>query len=65
MNVTFKGHDDDVRKWGGCEETQGVLTPHDTYRVIKREVHSYHTKVWLQGVPSGRGFNSAHFEVGE
>lgn len=42
----------------------GVLTLGETYEVERIDVHTWHTKVFLVGVDSGRGFNSVSFDIG-
>ena len=63
MRVRYRGDAIDAQvQWGECEDPRGVLVPGATYTVADREVHSQHTKLFLEGVPSGRGFNSVHFD---
>lgn len=58
--VKFRKHDDVMRKWGSNDETRGTLKVGRTYTVDHTEVHSWHTKVYLQEFPTKK-FNSAHF----
>lgn len=53
---------DEQVKWGNCADPRGLLVIGETYEVERVEVHSWHTKVFLVGVDSGRGFNSVSFE---
>jgi hypothetical protein len=62
MQLRFIDHCDEQRNWGGCEETVGKLVPGQVYEAERLEEHSWHTKVFLMGVASGRGFNTASFE---
>lgn len=47
-------------RWGGCDDPREILHVDSVYTVEYTEVHSYHTKVKLEGL-SGK-FNSVQFE---
>jgi hypothetical protein len=53
-------HDEDIAGFGNNKNPVGILNPEHHYVVEKVEVHSWHTKLWLEGV--GGPFNSVHFE---
>lgn len=50
-------------RWGGNEDPIGVLTPGEIYPLERVVIHSWHTKIFLEGIDSGRGFNSVSFEA--
>ena len=58
--VVFLGHDNDKVQWGGCAETQGVLCKGGVSEIDRIEIHNWHTKLFLVGLP-GKGFNSTMF----
>lgn len=47
--------------WGSCDDPRGVLVPGKKYVLEHLDVHSYHTKVFLEGVTCKRGFPSSCF----
>lgn len=47
-------------KWGNNDDPRLVLRPGLSYNVLVVEVHSSHTKVYLEEFPNLR-FNSVHF----
>jgi hypothetical protein len=59
VRYTGDASDDQVR-WGGNDDPRGVLEPGAEYVVEEEEVHTWHTKYHLVGVP-GLRFNSVHF----
>jgi hypothetical protein len=61
MKVVYTGADDDQVRWGSCADPRGLLVEGETYEVEREDVHSWHTKLFLKGVDSGRGFNSVCF----
>ena len=64
-NDKIKCVSDYENSWGGCDPIQGNLEVGKIYTVIKVEVHSWHTRIWVKEVPN-KYFNSVHFEsVGE
>jgi hypothetical protein len=54
--------DEDVANWGGNTNPKGILTVGKKYTIIDEDVHSWHTKVYLDGFPD-MAFNSCHFEA--
>ena len=60
--VRYIGASDMQVGWGYCEDPRGVLTEGMEYEIERCKLHSWHTKVFLVGVDSGRGFPSAAFE---
>jgi hypothetical protein len=58
--VVYIGTDDYQVNWGGNTDPRGILTEGDSYIVKNVDVHSWHTKLTLQGI-SGK-FNSVSFE---
>lgn len=62
VTVRYRGDDtDDQNNWGGCSKPAGKLVPGQEYTVRSVKVHSWHTKVELEGV-EGR-FNSVIFDI--
>ena len=37
-------------QWGGCRDPEGVLGPNKEYQATKIEVHTWHTRVFLDGI---------------
>lgn len=62
MKVRYVGCNDVQVGWGGCADPRKVLEVGRLYEVERWETHSFHTKVFLEGVDCGRGFPSAAFE---
>lgn len=60
--VRYIGADDAQVKWGMCDDPRPLLTEGNVYEVEEWEEHSWHTKVFLVGVDSDRGFNSVCFK---
>ena len=58
--VRYIGCDDDQIKWGNNSDPRGILVLGNIYEVEKKEVHSWHTKIFLSGI-KGK-FNSVCFE---
>jgi hypothetical protein len=52
-----KHNTDDQMNFGGCEDTRKYLISGDVYKG-RKEVHSWHTKIFINGKP----FNSVCFE---
>jgi hypothetical protein len=50
---------DEQVKWGN-DDPRGILNPENTYTLLKKEEHSYHTKYILKEFPDKK-FNSVHF----
>lgn len=59
--VIFTGQDETQQKWGSHDSSNGVLVEGQTYTIERTEVHTMHTKVYLQEAP-GKKFNSVCFE---
>ena len=63
MNATYVSEaTDDQVNWGYCQDPRGVLKLGETYEIDRVDVHGWHTKLFLVGVDSGRGFNSVNFD---
>lgn len=58
--VTYTGATDEQVNWGSCTDPRGILTVGAQYEVERYDVHGWHTKVQLAGVPGW--FNSVCFE---
>jgi len=52
---------DSIARYGGNDNPEGILKVGKTYTVDRTEIHSWHTKVYLEEYP-GKKFNSNHFE---
>jgi len=48
--VIYVGACDDQIAWGGSDDPRGILTIGREYTVDHTEVHSWHTKVVLEGI---------------
>ena len=57
--VTFDGATKEQIKWGSNDDPNKVLTVGQEYTIEKWKVHSWHTKVKLEGVDGW--FNSVSF----
>lgn len=58
--IKYVGCSDEQKNWGGNDDPRGVLEEGLNYTVAEIEIHSWHTKVSLDGV-NGK-FNSACFD---
>jgi len=58
--VKFIGGTKDQHNWGNNDDPNGILVVGQIYTVKRTEVHTWHTKVYLQEVP-GR-YNSVCFK---
>lgn len=61
MEAKFIGCSKDQIAWGGCDDPKGILQVGRIYEVEDVEIHSWHTKYILKGLPGGK-FNSVCFE---
>ncbi len=62
MRVRFVGLVDEPSiRWGNHADPRGLLQEGCLYEVERKEVHSWHTKIFLKGFP-GKQFNSVWFE---
>jgi hypothetical protein len=59
MVVFVEQPDEHQIKWGGNDDPGKVLTVGGTYKVRDVEIHSYHCKVFLEGI-EGK-FNAVSF----
>jgi hypothetical protein len=57
--------EDEQVRWGNCEDPRPVLTLGQAYDVERADIHTWHTKLFLKGIDSGRGFNSVNFTEAE
>lgn len=60
--VKFTGATPDQIRWGSNENPNEVLIEGEVYSFSKVEIHSFHTKVWVNGHGP---FNSVSFELVE
>lgn len=58
--VTFTGCSEEQRKWGSYTGDVSKLEVGKNYKVANVEVHSWHTKVFLEGIEGC--FNSICFK---
>lgn len=61
MKVRYIGSSIDQARWGGNDDPAGLLIEGQEYELLRKEVHSWHTKYTLADFP-GKQFNSASFE---
>jgi len=61
--VRYKGCTVDQFRWGACTDPRELLKIGDVFTVTDVEVHTWHTKISVQGC-DGK-FNSVCFEVVE
>lgn len=59
--VKYIGASDDQVNWGGGDDPRGVLVEGETYEVVSKDVHSWHTKLSLKGFEEKK-FNSVCFK---
>lgn len=59
--VIFNGASKEQIAWGDNDDPNLVLIKGDTYTVAITEVHSWHTKIWLEEQPGK--FNSVSFTL--
>jgi hypothetical protein len=57
--IKFIGASDDQVKWGSNDDPRDVLKINEIYTIKEVEVHSWHTKIYLEEAPGK--FNSVHF----
>lgn len=61
-HARYLGTFDEQVRWGFCQDPRGVLVEGHVYEVERYEVHTWHTKVFIKGIDSGRGFPGGAFE---
>lgn len=64
MRVKYVGDEnvsDAQVSWGNNDDPRGVLNTEQEYKVVVKDVHSWHTKYVLEGVEHLK-FNSVPFE---
>lgn len=61
VSVKYVGCTDEQVRFGGCSDPRGLLDEGKLYLVEHKEVHNWHTKLYLKGFES-LGFNSVCFE---
>lgn len=62
MKVKYIGFEDELQyKFGGCHNPTGILEEGKEYLLYAKEVHSWHTKYFLEEIPD-KWFNSILFE---
>ena len=59
--VKVVNFDEKIMNWGGNDNPADYLKIGNVYTVLKTEIHSWHTKVYLKEFPDLK-FGSAHFE---
>lgn len=59
--VKFIGATDDQVNWGTNDDPRGLLEIGKIYTILKIDVHSWHTKIYLKEFPDKK-FNSVSFE---
>lgn len=59
--VVYRGCSEAQARWASCDDPRGVLEVRKVYTVYAAEVHSWHERVWLEGVQGH--FNSVCFEI--
>lgn len=62
-NVIFIGASEDQIKWGGNDDPNKYLKRGDLAVIESVEVHSWHTKLYLHGIPGK--FNSVSFKIAQ
>lgn len=60
-DAIYIGTTDYQVRWGGNDDPRPHLTVGQRVRIIDHEVHSWHTKVVVEGLP-GLQFNSVSFQ---
>ena len=60
--VRFVEATDEQVRWGSNDDPRVHLNQEDSYTVKAVEVHTWHTKVYLEGYGKLK-FNSVHFEL--
>jgi len=61
MKVKYNGIENlDAVRWGANDDPAKYLRTGVEYEVDKKEVHGWHTKIFLVDFP-GKKFNSVHF----
>jgi hypothetical protein len=64
MKATFREDVTETQiKYGGGNDPRGLLLPGHTYEVAKKEVHRWHTRIFLVGIDGW--FNSVMFDLSE
>ena len=58
--VKFIGSSDEQVKWGNNDDPKKILNKKEIYTIENIEVHSWHTKIYLEDI-KGK-FNSISFE---
>ncbi len=58
--VKYVGCSDEQIRFGNCDDPKGILKEGDIYTVAFVEIHSWHSKVHLEGYED-LGFNSVCF----
>ena len=61
MKVKYIGATIDQIRWGSNDDPRELLNLDQTYEVLEKEVHSWHTKLTLKEFPKLK-FNSVCFE---
>jgi len=60
--VKFTNASDNQVRWGSNDDPRQYLEMNEIYTIDRTEVHTQHTKVYLQEYPDKK-FNSVHFEA--
>lgn len=62
LQVTFNGCSDAQANWGQGEDPRELLKEGETYEVVDKEVHSWHTLFFIEVNGEEMGFNSSCFD---
>ena len=60
MKVIYTGASDEQVNWGGNTDPRNILDEGKEYKVEFKDVHSWHTKIKLEGIDGL--FNDASFK---
>mgnify|MGYP001565892365 FL=1 len=61
--LVFRGDvTEDQINWGNHDDPRGVLVPGEKYTLLRQDIHSWHTKIFLAEFP-GMSFNSVWFDT--
>ncbi len=62
MKVVYRGTFDEQVQWGSNDDPRGILVDGQEYTLLREEVHSWHTKYYLEEYPDLK-FNSCSFDI--
>lgn len=61
MEIRYKGCSDTQANFGRGDDPRKYLTVGQTYKLLRTDIHSWHTLYYLEGFED-KGFNSVCFE---